>query len=109
MPPPGVLCSYLEVAGRLLPAVTNIGIRPTFGGSEVVIETFVLDSAEGGELDLYGELVAVHLLKRLRDERRFESMDALVEQIESDVAQSRVLLAADAGDDIVRLTDPPLV
>ena len=108
LPPPGVLCSYLEVAGRLLPAVTNIGIRPTFGESKVVIETFVIDSSERGELDLYGADVAVHLLTRLRDERKFETIGELMDQIQRDVSQSRALLAADSGEDIVRLTDPPL-
>ena len=106
LPPPGVLFSYLEVAGRLRPAVTNVGVRPTFGESEIVVETFVLDSDDMDDLDLYGAHVAVHFLARLRDERKFDSADALVAQIGHDIAQCRALMEADRGEDIVRFTDP---
>lgn len=106
LPPAGVLCSYLEVGGRILPAVTNIGVRPTFGESEVVIETFALET-DDDDLDIYGSDVAIHLLTRLRAECKFDSMGALVDQIQRDIAQSRALLKADAGEDIVPLTCAP--
>jgi riboflavin kinase/FMN adenylyltransferase len=67
-------------------AAINVGVRPTFGtGRGVLVEAFVLDR----ELDLYGRTLRVEFLKRLRGERRFESIDALVEQMKRDVEQAR--------------------
>jgi len=86
IPKDGVYVTRAEVAGRLLPSVTNIGDRPTFGEEERVIEAHILDY-EGGPL--YGETVRLNFCLRLRDERRFESPDALKEQISRDVAASR--------------------
>jgi riboflavin kinase/FMN adenylyltransferase len=69
-------------------AAVNVGVRPTFGtGRGVLIEAFVLD----GSPDLYGKTIRVDFLKRLRGERRFESIDALVEQMHRDVARTREL------------------
>ncbi|MFW5954640.1 MAG: bifunctional riboflavin kinase/FAD synthetase [Guyparkeria sp.] len=70
--------------------VANIGTRPTVDGVEARLEVFLLDF----EGDLYGRLVEVDFLAAIRDERRFESLDALVEQIERDVAEARALIEA---------------
>jgi riboflavin kinase/FMN adenylyltransferase len=67
-------------------AAINVGVRPTFGtGRGVLVEAYVLDR----ELDLYGHMLRVEFLKRLRGERRFESVGALVEQMKRDVEQAR--------------------
>jgi riboflavin kinase/FMN adenylyltransferase len=71
-------------------AVTNIGVRPTVGGGERTIETFLLDSNE----DLYGAHLRIHLLCRLRGECSFPSLDALKAQIAIDVADARRTLSA---------------
>ncbi len=68
--------------------VANIGTRPTVDGGEARLEVFVLDF----DGDLYGRLVTVEFLADIRDERRFESLDALVEQIGADVAEARRLI-----------------
>ncbi|MFN2381098.1 MAG: bifunctional riboflavin kinase/FAD synthetase [Guyparkeria sp.] len=68
--------------------VANIGTRPTVDGGEARLEVFVLDF----DGDLYGQLATVEFLADIRDERRFESLDALVEQIEADVAEARRLI-----------------
>ncbi len=68
--------------------VANIGTRPTVDGGEARLEVFVLDF----DGDLYGQLATVEFLADIRDERRFESLDALVEQIGADVAEARQLL-----------------
>lgn len=68
--------------------VANIGTRPTVDGAEARLEVFVLDF----DGDLYGQLATVEFLADIRDERRFESLDALVEQIGADVAEARQLL-----------------
>jgi riboflavin kinase / FMN adenylyltransferase len=66
-------------------AAVSIGINPHYGGAERRIEAFLLDF----EGDLYGERVVVELWERLRDEAVFESEEALIAQIEVDVAATR--------------------
>jgi riboflavin kinase / FMN adenylyltransferase len=67
-------------------AAVNVGIRPTFGtGRGVLIEAYLLDR----DLDLYGQILRVEFLKRLRGERRFPSVEALVEQMQLDVEAAR--------------------
>jgi riboflavin kinase/FMN adenylyltransferase len=68
------------------PAAVSIGVRPTFEtGRGELIEAFVLDFSG----DLYGHQLRLQFLERLRGERRFESVKALVEQIHDDVARTR--------------------
>lgn len=63
-------------------AAVNVGVRPTFGtGRAVLVEAYLLDR----DLDLYGQTLRIEFLSRLRGERRFESVDALVEQMHRDV------------------------
>lgn len=90
LPPNGVYVTRacLE-GGRVLAAATNIGIQPTFDGHSRRVETHLLDF----EGDLYGQVVSIELLDRLRDERKFDGIDALVAQIRDDVAQSRAYFA----------------
>jgi riboflavin kinase/FMN adenylyltransferase len=73
------------------PAVTNIGFRPTFAGGEtqLTIETHILDFSG----DLYGATLALDFTARLRPEIKFNGIEALVEQIQQDIARARVLLA----------------
>jgi riboflavin kinase/FMN adenylyltransferase len=67
-------------------AAINVGVRPTFGtGRAVLVEAYVLDR----DLDLYGHRLRVEFLNRLRGERRFDSVEALVEQMHRDVGQAR--------------------
>lgn len=67
-------------------AAVSVGVRPTFGtGRAVLIEAYVVDR----ELDLYGRILKVEFLQRLRGERRFESVEALIEQMGSDVERTR--------------------
>ncbi|HEX3238658.1 MAG TPA: riboflavin biosynthesis protein RibF [Solirubrobacterales bacterium] len=68
------------------PAAVNVGIRPTFeSGRGVLIETFLIDHTE----DLYGKVLRVAFLERLRGEKRFTEIDALVEQMHRDVDDAR--------------------
>ncbi len=69
-------------------AAVNVGVRPTFGtGRAVLVEAYVLDR----DIDLYGKTLKIDFLSRLRGERRFESVDALVRQMEQDVRRTREL------------------
>lgn len=66
----------------------SIGMRPTVGGTQRTIEVFLLDFSG----DLYGETLEIEFAARLRDELRFQTLEALVEQMGRDVAQVAELL-----------------
>ncbi len=69
-------------------AAVNVGVRPTFGtGRAVLVEAYLLDR----DVDLYGRTLRVDFLKRVRGERRFESVDALIDQMRRDVERTREL------------------
>jgi riboflavin kinase/FMN adenylyltransferase len=68
------------------PAAVNVGVRPTFGsGRGLLVESYLLDF----EGDLYGQTLRVAFVERMRGERRFDSVDALVEQMRQDVEEVR--------------------
>jgi riboflavin kinase/FMN adenylyltransferase len=80
VPPNGVYATIMTIDGVVHGGVTNIGMRPTFGETTPTIETHVLDYSG----DLYGHTVRLAFVQRLRDERRFEDVDALRAQIDAD-------------------------
>jgi riboflavin kinase/FMN adenylyltransferase len=95
LPPKGVYAvtadRYGDGEGTFVPlalGVTNIGVRPTVGGIGLSVETHLLDFSG----DLYGARVRVHLVARLRDEKKFASLDELKAQIARDVAGAREAL-----------------
>jgi len=81
------------------PGVANVGTRPTVGGGRSQLEVHLLDYAEdeGSGGGLYGRYVHVDFLAKLRPERRFPSLEALVAQIRRDVAAARAFHAARAA------------
>jgi riboflavin kinase/FMN adenylyltransferase len=85
LPPNGVYVTRAEVQGRTYHGTTNIGVQPTFEGTTRRVETHLLDF----EGDVYGQVVRIELLERLREERKFNGVEALVAQITSDVAATR--------------------
>jgi riboflavin kinase/FMN adenylyltransferase len=87
VPRRGVYAVYAEVDGERLPAVANFGIRPTFGGDEEVLEVHVI----GMDVDLDGREIGVQFVARLRNEQRFDGVDALVEQIQADISAAGAL------------------
>jgi riboflavin kinase/FMN adenylyltransferase len=66
-------------------SITNVGTRPTFGGGDLTIETFLLSSFDG----LTPARVSVEFLRRVREERKFENPEALKQQIFSDVGRAQ--------------------
>jgi riboflavin kinase/FMN adenylyltransferase len=88
MPANGVYAAYADVDGRAWPAMTNIGVKPTVNGSELLIESHLL----GFEGELYGQTLTVRLVKRIRDEIKFENVDKLAEQLKKDREQVRQIL-----------------
>src|SRR5437879_5478977 len=82
----GVYVTATLIDGQWRRSVTNIGTRPTFDdGAETSVETHVMNWSG----DLYGDVVRVRFLHRLRDERKFESVDQLRNQIACDVARAK--------------------
>lgn len=73
--------------------VTNIGIRPTFNQKKRLVEAHLLDTS----LDLYGKLIVVEFIARLRGEQRFSGIEALKAQISADARQARQILLAKIG------------
>jgi riboflavin kinase/FMN adenylyltransferase len=84
----GVYAGHVRLDGQEHPAVTNVGVRPTFRGKERTIEAHLLDQ----ELDLYGRDLMVTFEHRIRGERRFDGPDELIAQIRIDVEQATGLL-----------------
>jgi len=83
--PVGVYVCRLAIGSREHQAVVNVGFRPTFGETEIAIEAHVLDFSG----DLYDQRVSLSFIRRLREERKFPSVDALKAQIAEDVAAAR--------------------
>jgi len=89
----GVFAVEVDGLGGRQPGVANIGVRPTVDGREPLLEVHLLDWSG----DAYGELLTVTFRKWIRDEQRFESIDALREQIGRDVDSARAFFASAAG------------
>lgn len=90
IPATGVYACFVRVRGEVHPAAVNVGVRPTFGGEELLIEAFILDFSG----DIYGEQLTVEFVEYLRPELRFDDVEALVAQMGEDVSRSRDILAA---------------
>ncbi len=85
-PPDGVWAVRVAMAGgEVLPAVANLGVRPTVDGTTRVLEVHVLDFSG----DLYGCEIEVEFVRFLRPEQRFGSLELLREQIQEDAAAAR--------------------
>ena len=96
-PPPisGVFAVLVHgLDGPPKPAVANLGRRPTVRGSGVTLEIHLFDT----DLNLYGKRLRVELVERLREERKFDSLDALKAQIAADAQKARQLLSGSAGE-----------
>jgi riboflavin kinase/FMN adenylyltransferase len=88
LPPHGVYATTATVMGVVHPSVTNIGVRPTVDQSgRVTIETHIFDFNQ----DLYAAPLRIGFVQRLRDERAFDSLAALRDQIAADCGRARVL------------------
>ena len=91
VPSHGVYATMVHLPdGSRCPAVTNVGTRPTVNnGTDVTVESWLLDF----DGDLYGQTVRVEFFHHIRDEIRFDSLDALKAQITADAKETRRLLA----------------
>jgi len=88
IPGHGVYAAVAAVEGERHPAAVNVGVRPTFGGTELLIEAHILDFED----DLYGSPLTIEFVEKLRPELEFENAEALVERINDDVTRVRQIL-----------------
>ena len=88
LPKPGVYATISWLRGSSYNSITNIGFRPTFGENKLLIETHLFDFSDS----VYGEEIRVEFYQRLRDEKKFESVENLVAQIKLDVEEVRNIL-----------------
>ncbi len=88
IPADGIYATRVKIGDRWFGGATSIGVRPTFGGGERSVEVYVLDF----DGDLYDQVIEVQFIKRLREEMKFDSVDALIAQMQHDVKETRRVL-----------------
>ena len=93
IPADGVYAAWATIDGRRHQAAVSVGDNPTFDGNiERVVEAHLLDV----DIDVYGKQMTVEFVRFLRTMHRFEGLDALIEQMQRDVEETRAVLAADS-------------
>jgi riboflavin kinase/FMN adenylyltransferase len=85
LPKRGVYITEVCIGAETFPAVTNVGVRPTFDGANVTVESHLL----GFNRDLTSGDMEVRFLSRLRDEQKFPGIDALREQVLRDIGKAQ--------------------
>lgn len=93
LPPDGVYAVRAQLQTQHVLGVANLGFNPTFGNRARSLETHLLDFAA----DLYGQRLRVAFVARLRDERKFPDVQALLAQIHDDIAAARRLFDGHGG------------
>lgn len=88
-PKPGVYAVEVIYQGKRYQGVANIGFNPTFGNKTLSVETHILDFNQ----DIYGEVIKLNFVKRLRDEKKFTTLGGLVSQIKKDIETARQVLS----------------
>ena len=93
LPSNGVYACRAWVNGRGYPAAVNVGVRPQFHdkADRPFVEAYILDFDQ----DIYGRVLRLEFVARLRDELKFSSVDALIEQMHADVEKARQILSTD--------------
>ena len=89
VPGDGIYAAWGVLGERRVMAATSVGTRPTFGEGARTVEAFMLDF----EGDLYGREVRLEFVRKLRDEVRYDTVEALQRQVEKDVEETRAVLA----------------
>jgi len=88
-PGDGVYAGWATICGATYPAAISIGVKPTLGPAERTIEAFLIDEHRADQGDLYGLAIELKFVRRLRDQQKFDGMDALRKQIAKDVESVR--------------------
>ncbi|OGO93550.1 MAG: riboflavin biosynthesis protein RibF [Coxiella sp. RIFCSPHIGHO2_12_FULL_42_15] len=90
VPISGVFVVRATLGGDVLNGVANVGIRPTFAGQRVLLEVHLFDFNR----NIYGANLEVEFLHKLREEKRYDSFDALLQQIKKDVSEAKKYFCA---------------
>ncbi len=90
IPANGIYAVRVRLGNEWLDGAASVGIRPTFGGGKRLVEIYILDFSRW----IYGEELQVYFVERLRDEEKFDSIQALLEQMARDVETARAILSA---------------
>ena len=88
VPGDGIYAAFAHLEGKRLMTAISIGTKPTFGDHDRAIEAFVLDF----DGNLYGKNLRLEFVRRLRDQVKFDTVEALLEQVDRDVAETRRIL-----------------
>jgi len=80
IPARGVYACHVERQGKIYKGMANIGNRPTVNGSSLTIEANIFDFDD----DIYNETINIHLIARIRDEKKFDNLDLLKKQLSED-------------------------
>ena len=88
LPGDGVYATWAIIDGERHQSATSIGVRPTVGLSNRLVEVFVMDFSD----DIYGKTIGVEFIKKVRDQEKFDGLDELVKQINQDVDDCRQVL-----------------
>jgi riboflavin kinase/FMN adenylyltransferase len=73
------------IEGEPIQGVANVGVRPTVGADKALLEVHLFDFNR----EIYGEHVQIHFLHKLRDEKKFDGLPSLIEQIQLDTQQAK--------------------
>jgi riboflavin kinase/FMN adenylyltransferase len=87
LPADGIYATLIQIGARRLLSVSSLGLNPTFGAGPRTVESYILDFSE----DVYGEAAQLSFVRRIRAEKKFSSVDALVEQIRQDVKSAEAI------------------
>ena len=82
--------SKIEIEGYIYNGISNYGIRPTFDGEKLLLETYLFDFSK----DIYGMDIVVSFVEFIRDEKRFDSVDELKKQINLDIDKTIKILGS---------------
>ena len=85
LPIAGVYIVNVDVDGKKYGGIANMGTRPTVDGQNPVLEVHILEFSG----NLYGKKITVEFLKKVRDEKKFDGLDALKEQIFKDISSAK--------------------
>jgi riboflavin kinase/FMN adenylyltransferase len=93
LPANGVYAGWVTLGNERFKAAVNVGVRPTFDGTKVMVEPHLLDF----DRNIYGETLSLTFEARLRGEQKFDGIEALKAQLKQDVQQGREILEAQIG------------
>jgi len=88
IPAEGVYATWAHIDGQAYKSMTSIGPQPTFGGSQRIVEVYILDYHN----NLYGRELKIDIMERLRSEKKFDTAEELKKQITEDIKRGRAIL-----------------